>query len=274
MNKFGTAQNKKNGRNGVKYVSPLADNALEYSTTFKSKQSCHPISGKKMLNIFRTGVQKGRLSTAILPLLASLTGRRLGLLISLRGSDIAAKFSMDDGGTAHSEDIYVAKPNRVQFVKDRWVTAPLKTADSEDYFALCRFLFDIGFIQWAQSLGDKMIFEHFYSSSNPSSLASKQLNKLLKECGCVDREVFHSNRGQSLDHLRDSNVTDHTIRQQAGHAPSDDHGKYGHKVLTEPRCRTLWALDLPPHLESNRDIFKGLDFDALRNADLEASTNG
>lgn len=246
------------------FLVSTAGKELLYHNEFRMSRKTEPIGHQKMLAIFKNGVNSGFLLEAILPLLAFLTGRRIGLLATLRGRDIRPKFqeySPDGNGRI----IYVAQPQHVVNVDGRWKCQPIKNEQSAEYFVLHQFLVDIGFVQWAMGLGDQFIFPNLFKSDDPAGLASKRGLRLLSQSGCTGREVFHSMRTNYIDHARDENLQEHTLRQQTGHNGKDAHSKYGALPISEPRAVRISSLELPRYLRDNAEIFQNLDFDALRN---------
>src|SRR5690606_21794034 len=93
--------------------------------------------------VFELGKASGLLLDTMLPALARLTARRLGLLIFLRGSDIRRKHG-----------VYVAQTGGIICVDGAWRRVPIKTDASAGFFVLHNFLAEIGYIEWAMDQGD------------------------------------------------------------------------------------------------------------------------
>lgn len=95
----------------------------------------------RLLNkIFSNGVASGLLDQAMLPLLAYLTSRRIGLLTHLCGDDLRKK----DG-------VWIAQTSGIKKEGDVWVRVPIKTEEPMTSFVLHNFLDEIGFAEWARA---------------------------------------------------------------------------------------------------------------------------
>ncbi|MDN2583763.1 BID domain-containing protein [Aquibium sp. ELW1220] len=100
------------------YSDPFLNAKLTYPETAAPKQSTEPLSSEQKSRIFRTGVEGGLLDEAILPLLGDLTGRRLGLLVHLQGSDLREKYP----------GVFVAQTSGIVLNADGvWRRVPIKT---------------------------------------------------------------------------------------------------------------------------------------------------
>ncbi|MBF9235114.1 site-specific integrase [Microvirga alba] len=127
-----------------------------------------------------------------MPLLGHLSGRRLGLLCYLRGSDIREKHG-----------VFVAQTDGIVFRDNAWTRVPYKTQDSMTFFVLHDFLNQIGFIEWARAK-DGFLFDIVQEYSDPEKQTSGNMNDLLRKAGAAgkQREVFHSLRHDLIDHMR------------------------------------------------------------------------
>ena len=127
------------------------------------------------------------------------------------------------------------------------------------------FLREVGFISWAQGIGDAQVFSELARLINPANSASSYMQRLFKDAGVLPgkREVFHSLRSNKIAEMQDNHELDSkTARLQAGHAlGGDEHMVYGWKHLSEPRARQL------AHMPLDQDIdyspFKKLNFRKL-----------
>ncbi len=248
MMKFGMADHE--------YHDPFARGVLRYPATLAMSKPRAEITLDVLNKCFELGVASGCLDTAMLPLLAGLTSRRLGLLLYLRGSDIRNR----DG-------VWVAQTAGIVFDGQRWRRAPIKTQDSMTFFVLHEFLDEIGFIEWARAQEDRWLFAAAHERSDPAKYMSQLVNRLLKRAGAAggNTEVFHSLRGDAIATMRSKNVDGRTRRLQAGHAVGlDEHELYGFRSLSHEQCVKLARLELDPRLD--RSVFLGLDFDALSKA--------
>lgn len=236
------------------YVNPMRGVTLRYPTSARKSISAEPLGSEKISKLFETGVESGFIDEAILPLIGFMTGRRLGLLVHLRGSDIRMKY----------EDVATAQVTDLIQVGGRWTTVPVKTDDSVKFFVLHNFLREIGFVDWAQTIGEEFIFPELMKKADPAKTASQYMGRLYKRAGIKDRrgEVFHSLRGGFIAEGRDQDVRDRDLRLQAGHdAGEDEHSKYGFKQITEKSAQYIANLPLNPAIDFS--MFRGLDFDAM-----------
>ncbi|MDR7029831.1 hypothetical protein [Rhizobium rosettiformans] len=82
----------RSGMTSWSYKDPFVGLTLRYSKGHRASQPSVPLSSQQLSSVFRTGVESGYLDSTLLPLLAYLTGRRIGLLTFLKGSDIREKY--------------------------------------------------------------------------------------------------------------------------------------------------------------------------------------
>lgn len=232
------------------YRDPFAGVRLRWPGTAAPPVAREEIDTDVINRTFELGTRSGLLDEAMLPLVARLTTRRLGLLVHLRGSDIRMKHG-----------VYVAQTNGIVFDGTTWKRIPIKTAQSNRFFVLHNFLKEIGFIEWAMQQ-DGWLFEALHEHPDASKYASKALNRLIQAAGGIGAniEVFHSLRGDGITGLR-AREKDRTNRIQAGHELDGVHDKYGDRNLTAEECRRLANRRLSP--EITWDLFRGLDFDQL-----------
>jgi integrase len=237
------------------FINPMIGVRLNYPDTAKASRPVEPLGAAKISAIFKTGIESGYLDLALLPLLGHLTGRRLGLLIYLRGSDIREKY----------EGVWVANTAGVIFGDGSWQRIGYKTDASLSFYVLHDILREVGFIQWAQAQGDRFLFPELMRLVRPANSASSYMQRLFQRAGIKpgNREVFHSLRSNKIAELQDNHEIDgKTARLQAGHSLGDDeHTLYGWRYLSEPRARQLATLALDPAIDFAQ--FKGLDYKSL-----------
>ena len=236
------------------YPDPFLNAKLNYPETAAPKQSTEPLSSEQKSRIFRTGVGGGLLDEAILPLLGDLTGRRLGLLVHLQGSDVREKYP----------GVFVAQTSGIVLTADGvWRRVPIKTAQSTTFFILHDFLREIGFVDWARSKGQTSLFPELTRLADPSKSASSYMQRLFKKAGVQGngREVFHSLRGGHIDFLRDAKVDSRDRRLQAGHKIENEHDLYGFRAITEDRAFEIAHATLDRRVDYS--MFRDLDFDRL-----------
>lgn len=172
-----------------------------------------------------------------MPLLALLTGLRLGEIAWLQPRDIVEI----DGHTVI--DL------RTPLVIDRKsIDRALKTETSPRIVALHPFLKDAGFIEFARKRR-QWIFGEFHRSGDPARSAQRQMAYWMRTLGIHSdqRHVFHSLRHNAKHWLRGiSGDTGKLIAdRQCGHAPSNVADSYGFAVLQSDEIAKIEALPLP-----------------------------
>lgn len=238
--------------------NPIQGGMLTYPDMARRPVSAEPIAATKIETLFKAGAKSRYIDDVMLPLLGLLTGRRLGLLIHLTGSDIREKF---DG-------VWVAEPNNVVNVGGTWTRVPIKTEESGRYFVLHNFLVEIGYVEWLRKQGDNFAFPQLMKLADPSRSASSYMRRLYDRAGIKGSagERFHSLRNIFIGETREmEEVGGRERRMQAGHAiGGDEHDQYGWKTLTEKQARIIAKLPLNPEIDFS--MFHGLDFDRLAKA--------
>lgn len=236
------------------YDYPLEGMALRYPDLARRAQTTQPLSYAKISSLLRTGVSSGLMEEAMLPLLGLLTGRRLGLLLHMRGWDIEEKFS----------GVWVVNTGSVRCVEGVWTREPHKTDASLTFFVLHKFFSDIGFVEWAVAQGDAPLFPNLVRLKDPSKSGSQYMGRLFARAGIEPnrKEVFHSLRGGFIEQMRDQDVDPRSRKLQAGHElGADEHELYGFKTLTELQARRLATMALNPEIDLT--VYQGLDFDQM-----------
>lgn len=236
------------------YPDPFSRVSLRYSKGHRKSKPTVPLSSMQLNGIFREGVKSGYIDNTLLPLLGHLTGRRIGLLTYLKGSDIREKF----------ENVWIAETDGIVEVDGVWKRVPYKTGDSLNYFVLHDFLREIGFIDWAKRRGDQFLFPDLMRLKDPAGRASSYMQRLFEKAGIEKgrREVFHSLRSGKIDDMRSKKIDDRARKMQVGHALGDDeHSNYGSRVITEDHAFEIAFLPLSERVDYS--LFKGLDFDRL-----------
>ncbi|MGN6488679.1 MAG: hypothetical protein ACTHLT_12805 [Devosia sp.] len=233
------------------YRDPFAGVRLRWPRTAAPPVKREEIGIDIVNRVFELGVESGLLLDAMLPPLARLTARRLGLLIFLRGSDIRLKHG-----------VHVAQTGGIIFVDGAWRRVPIKTDASAGFFVLHNFLAEIGYLKWAMDQGDGWLFPEAHEHPDPSRYVSKIANRLLRAAGATGgAEVFHSLRGDGITGLRSNQLPGRTARLQAGHELGDVHDRYGLTTLTAEECRRLASLPLESAI--NWDRLTGLNYEEL-----------
>lgn len=235
------------------YADPFAGVRLRYPKMLVPSSIREGLSAEIINRVFAEGVRSGYLDLAMLPILALVTSRRLGLLLYLRGSDIRRK---DGVWIAQTSGLIVQDDAPAELV-------PFKTRESTSYFVLHEFFEKIGFIEWARKRPG-FIFEAAHIPKDPAGAASKNLNRLLVKCGAIgdNKEVFHCFRHAAIDANRDSALKPRSVRLQAGHETgADTHEGYGRKELLSSERELIAKMALPSEIDWS--VFNKLDFDRL-----------
>jgi len=196
----------------------------------RAKATNRALSSGQKNGIFRIGVASALLDEALLPLRGDLTGRRLGLLVYLHGSDIREKYS----GVRHSDERHCP-------VGERSV-APraIKTNQSTTLFVLHDFLKEIGFVDWARAQGQAFLFPELTRLVDPSKSGSSYMQRLFRKAGVSGngRGVFHSLRGGHLDFMRNAKVDLAT-----GGFKGATRSTTNTTSMASRRSRKVWAMD-------------------------------
>jgi integrase len=235
-------------------TSSIAGARYEYSKTNRRPIATEPLSASKITTMLAAGLEGGLLDEAMLPLLALLTGRRIGLLVHLKGRDFRRKF----------DDVWVAQTAEIVYVDGFWKRVPIKGEASMSYFVIHEFLVEIGFVEWAVSRGDDFIFSELMRLKDPAKSASSYMGRLMRRTGVKEAkgEVFHSFRAGYISHTRKEKISERDSKLQVGHALGDDeHELYGFKNLTEDMAIEFAALPLNPKIDLSG--YRGLDFNKL-----------
>jgi len=235
------------------YRDPFERARPRYPKTAAPPRPRQEIPANVLQRTFELGIKSGLIDQAMLPAVASLTARRIGLLTFLRGVDVREK-----GG------IMIAEIGGIVQVDGIWQRVPFKTAESVGFFVLHNFLREIGWTDWAVTHGENWLFPQLHAYRDPAKEASRIMNRLLVSAGAVGKnlEVFHSLRGDGITGLRSvGEIHDRTAKLQSGHVLDGEHEKYGRRDLLHEECVAIATRPLPRGIDWN--VFRGLDFDAL-----------
>ncbi len=250
------------GERHLDFKNQIRGARIDYPETAKPTMPSEPLASHKISQLLLTAVETGELDYTMLPLLGLLTGRRLALLVYLRGSDIREKY----------KGVWVAQTPGIILVGKVWKRVPYKTDASITYLVLHQFLVEIGFVEWAASLGDRFIFQELTRLVDPSKSASQYMGRLFERAEIKDTrsEVFHSLRGGYIDESRDQDVSARDSKLQVGHeVGADEHDLYGFRALSEKTARRLATLELNPEIDLS--VYRGLDF---KNIDGKKRSSG
>lgn len=231
------------------YRDPFTGVRLRWPKILRASRPREPISVNVTNRVFKNGIASGQLDETVLPPFAKLTGRRLGLLIFLQGTDIRQK----DG-------VWIAQTSGIYFSENKWQRVPIKTPESMTFFVINNFFVEIGLVDW-MSRQTGWIFAAPHEHPDPSKYESKVMARLLRRSGAEAGQVFHSLRGEAIDEMRKAKLDSRSNRLQAGHELADVHELYGFRALSADECQQFANLPLPPGIDWN--VFRGLDFDKL-----------
>lgn len=178
------------------------------------------------------GLDDGRLVQAILPFLATLTGRRVALLAHLR----AENFAHEEGHWLAWADQHFTDENDGIIKR-----CGVKTSESMRPFVMHEIFEECGFIDYVVGLGRGWVFPslHLAGISNPGATVQKRMGTLTEKIknrkdGDAARErgraefVFHQLRHHLVGELRDQGFGERLERKQTGHAPTDAHSRYAY----------------------------------------------
>lgn len=233
-----------------KIPNPLRGVAIKINNRAAPPRARDSLSVEAANEIFRAGVKTGIMADIMLPLLAWITGRRLGLLVSIQTDWIKQEHGA-----------WVVKPKWIVDPNNRAKRVARKTSPSLKKFALHRYLEDIGFIDWVKAQEPGPVFRILNNCKRPEAAGQKRMSRLLDSTGVLDKgelETFHSLRNTWIS----SNTTkleDRVSHLQAGHELKGDHPNYK-KFLQPEEIRILYDLPLPDGFDPT--VFLGIDWEA------------
>ena len=237
-------------RTELGFADPFRDMKIAWPLSSTSPRKRLPISTPTLNKVFVNGVESGYLEEAILPLMAYLTGRRIALLLHLRGED----FRQRDG-------VWIVHPQSHIRFEGKRIRVPYKTEASLRAFVLHNVLDEIGFSLWASEQKGP-IFGNALRYPDPSKLASRRLNRLLQRSGAIGEniEVLHSLRHQAIERMRHVKLDDKSRYLQAGHRGAwTEHDDYGAENLSGENL----------HIVANMPLDEGLDLSPFRRLDFD-----
>lgn len=203
--------------------------------------------------VIATGVVSGFLADAMLPPLAILTGRRVGLLTFLRREQIL-----------RYNGAWCVFPVGTQHVDGVVTRVPTKTAASLRYYVLNDFFVRCRFIAWATK-ADGPVFAQLMKAKDPADAAQKRMVQLYKAAE-VDPAIagtFHGLRSGKVRNERSRSTDARALRFQLGHAVQDEHDGYD-PVLTDEEVQHFAEAPMP----------KGIDWTELRGVRPEGHKGG
>lgn len=208
--------------------------------------------GKAFERVWRAGIASGVLGDALLPPLALLAGRRVGVLATLWREDIKEQHG-----------VYFFEVRSHDYRNGRWEPLPFKTAASLEIIIIPQVLVDAGFVEWARKESGPL-FPALMACKDPADAAQKRMNRLIKDNTGEGQLawVFHALRHGKIDNDRDNQVDRRLIMKQVGHESGDVHDAYGR--LTPKQMRAI-ASALPPE-DVDWSLLKSIDFERFSKA--------
>lgn len=211
----------------------------------------HGLDDNQLNALFREcvrAVEKKRPEDVWLPLLAYLTGARLGELVGLQPHNIR-----------RYHGVYVADLTTRIHDEAGVRNRPIKNRDSLRIFALHHKLEDVGFIEWVErqrEAGHHFLFPDLHEAVRPNHAASKRFQRMFSGLKLGGSYVFHSLRHSFKDWTRRMEVPERTIALQAGHSLDGIALQYGSKILRSDELQLIAKLPLVPEVDF--DVFKGV----------------
>ncbi|MBN9334517.1 tyrosine-type recombinase/integrase [Devosia sp.] len=236
------------------FRSPLADMSPAIPNTARDSVVRVPFTVEELNIWFTAAAQESRPDLKWLPLLATLTGARVGELIFLQGKDI---YRITD-------TLWVADLTTDLVIEGEQTERQIKNATSRRLFALHEVLEQTAFYDHcAKRKADEWLFPHAFRHGkelvkDPADAASKRLNGRLEKLG-IHRPyetTFHSSRHTAKDIMRVAKIDPRTADRQTGHAMKSAGDNYGKKTLLVEEVEVLAALRLPEGLNLTPYITK------------------
>lgn len=234
------------------FRSPLADADVRISNAATGSVERIPFETSELNLWFAHSAGEARADAKWLPLLATITGARIGELVYLQGKDVCLMQAKDA-----SEHWVIDLRNDIELADGEMEKRKIKNKGSRRLIALHQVFADVGFIEYAQSCrgGDWLFpaaFRHGKEAvKDPADAASKRMGRMLREVGIHKplEKVFHSSRHTAKDLMRMARIDERTHDLQTGHTQRSASRKYGAKVLKQGEVEVLSSLPLPPGLD-------------------------
>ena len=236
------------------FRSPLADMSPTIPNTARESVTRVPFTVEELNIWFRAAADEKRPDLKWLPILATLTGARVGELIFLQGKDI---YQITD-------TLWVADLTTDLVIQGEQTERQIKNKSSRRLFALHEVLEQTAFYDHcAKRKAEDWLFPHAFKHGkelvkDPADAASKRLNGRLEKLG-IHRPyetTFHSSRHTAKDIMRVAKIDPRTADRQTGHAMKTAGDSYGKKTLLTEEIEVLAALRLPEGLDLSPYITK------------------
>lgn len=209
-----------------------------------------PLSIENVNKFLKIAAECKRPDDRFLPLLAVLTGARLGEIVDLTVDDVR----LTPGGhwmISLADDLDEDERQ-------------LKTDAARRVIALHDIFIEAGFLDWVEGIRrnrNRMLWPQLHQTKRPRSNASKRMNSLMKKAGvhAEIEQVFHSLRHTYKDVVRDLQIPNRILNRQVGHAPESVADSYGSKFLRDSEIAVLATLDvggidISPYVTRHREI--------------------
>jgi len=234
------------------FRSPLADADVRISGAATGSVERIPFEVSELNKWFAHSAKEARADAKWLPLLATITGARIGELVYLQGKDVCLMQAEDD--TAHW---VIDLRNDIELADGESEKRKIKNKSSRRLIALHEVFAEVGFIDYARSRkdGDWLFPAAFrYGKEvvkDPADAASKRMGRMLREVGIHKplEKVFHSSRHTAKDLMRMARVDERTHDLQTGHTQRSASRNYGAKALKGDEIEVLASLPLPKGLD-------------------------
>jgi integrase len=230
---------------------PIPQPQLILPKILKSAKKRKAPSMAKMNDALGSAIESGSLEPVALPWLGMISGRRIGLLAFLRGSDFRKV----------GEHIVVYVPEHsVDAATGAVERVPNKNEYSRAGFIMHRTLIDSGFCEFAMGLGDEFLFRSRLECEDPADAAQKAINRLFKRTKTDG--TFHGFRHWHITQMRAVGVSEYAQHVQSGHSLKGEHMDYGDLPFSPADAALLRDLAMPAEIDFGP--LMRLDFSALR----------
>lgn len=193
----------------------------------------HGLDSDAVNRLIRSVAQMACPDSAFVPIVALLTGARIGELVYLKVGDLIQSDGVWIFNLTVNDDL--TKKRR------------LKSANARRFITVHHKLEEMGFISWAREQKGEYIFQSFHKAAAPHNAASKRFQRLFRTWSLDRRysEVFHALRHTYKDLARGAGIEERTLALQTGHSLQGVALSYGTKATRTDERQKLAALPLP-----------------------------
>lgn len=217
------------------FRSPLADMSPTIPNSASESVQRVPFTVAELNVWFAAAARETRPDLKWLPLLATLTGARVGELIHLQGKDVYKI----------NETQWVADLTTDLVIEGEQTERQIKNKSSRRLFGLHSVLRQTAFFDHCAKRKDEdWLFPHAFKHGkelvkDPADAASKRLNGRLEKLGIrqPNEKTFHSSRHTAKDIMRVGRIDPRTADRQTGHAGAGSPmGPARRGVVSETGC--------------------------------------